>query len=113
MIEMQPGEHKFSVFVYESAGIAEELAQAEVVVEHVRAGELGHETEVDHAGSVDDAAAGIDSFRARSCGSDYDVAVFNLNGGIRTKYPALKAVDALFRVPYRAEGPPGPCFIRI
>lgn len=73
------GQEKYSIFGFELAQIPEEMRILGNVVVQFAQGPHGAHTLFQTADDLDAAAQVIDSFKARNCGSAYNLAVLNLN----------------------------------
>ena len=78
-----PVAFKYSIFGFEETGLAKELRIVEQIKDLFFKLPYGKETLLQIAGSMDEAAKLIDQYKARSCGSAYNLALVNLN-----RYPS-------------------------
>lgn len=70
---------KDAIFMYESSQLGDELKLVDQIAENFKAEKEAMNTLVQVCHSLDVAAASIDSFKAKTCGSAYSLAVVNLN----------------------------------
>jgi len=70
---------KDAIFMFESAQVPPELKIVDQIAENFRATPESQMVLVQVCHSLDEAAVTIDSFKARTCGSAYTMAVINLN----------------------------------
>ncbi|MCW8133220.1 MAG: hypothetical protein KIS92_22940 [Planctomycetota bacterium] len=70
---------KYAIFSLELATLPEEQRIVEQVEGHFKRLRLAQETLFQRASSLEEAAALIDDFKAKTCGSAYNVALINLN----------------------------------
>jgi len=72
-------EFKYAIFALEFQTLPEELKIVDLVEAEFKRQPLAQDTLFQKAGSIDEAAVLIDDFKAKTCGSAYNVAIVNLN----------------------------------
>jgi hypothetical protein len=70
---------KYAIFSLELASLPEELRIVETVEKHFKRQATAPDTLFQTCGTIDEAAAMIDDFKNKTCGSAYNVALINLN----------------------------------
>ena len=70
---------KDAIFLFESAAVPDELKLIDLIAANFKTLPGGEATLLQACHTLDDAAVGIDSFKAKTCGSAYSLAIINLN----------------------------------
>ena len=72
-------EFKYAIFGFEQAALPDELRIVDLIIQEFQKLPHAQDTRFEVSGSLDAAGAEIDAFKAKTCGSAYNLALFNLN----------------------------------